>query len=279
MPTYIDVHDLPGVTPEAVAKAHAEDMKVQEKHGVEYLKYWINPKQGKIFCLCTAPNAEAAAAVHREAHGLEALRIMEVEPDLAGAFMGAAEIDKSGAVLLPEKNAGHDPGTRTVLFTDIVGSTDMTQRLGDELALNLLEVHDDIVRKALNATSGREVKHTGDGIMASFVSALSAVRCGIMVQQDFAQHCRRAPDQLLQVRIGMAAGEPIERNNDLYGSTVQLAARLCAHAQPAQILVSNAVAELCIGKALPLADAGHVTLKGFEQPVRVHLVATDSKTG
>jgi class 3 adenylate cyclase len=277
MPTYIDVHELEGVTPEDVAKAHAEDLKVQAKHGVEYLKYWINPKQGKIFCLCNAPSAEAAAAVHREAHGLEALRIMEVEPELAGAFMGAAEIDSSGAVLLPEKNAGLDSAIRTVLFTDIVGSTDMTQRFGDEQAVALLEVHDNIVRAALTNLSGREIKHTGDGIMASFVSAHSAVRCGIKVQQSLAEHCAREPERRLQVRIGMAAGEPIERNNDLYGSTVQLAARLCAQADPAQILVSNAVAELCIGKALSLTDLGCVTLKGFDRPVRVHAVGTNGR--
>jgi len=72
------------------------------------------------------------------------------------------------------------------------------------------------------------------------------------------------------VRIGMAAGEPIEHHNDLFGSTVQLAARLCSHADPEQILVSNAVAELCLGKALPFKDLGRVPLKGFEQPVHVH---------
>lgn len=271
MPTYMDVHEIPGVTPEALARAHTQDQKIQAAHGVEYLKYWVNPKQGKVFCLCTAPNAEAAAAVHREAHGFEAVRIMEVEPDVASAFMGAAEIDTSGAVMLPE-NAGLDSGTRTVLFTDIVGSTDMTQRLGDEEAMAIIDVHDAVVRTALKATSGREVKHTGDGIMASFVSAHSAVRCGIQVQQEISNHAARAPQRALQVRIGMAAGEPLERNNDLYGSTVQLAARLCAHAQPAQILVSNAVAELCIGKALAMTDVGRLALKGFDQPVQAHAV-------
>lgn len=271
MPTYMDVHEIPGVTPEALARAHAQDEKIQAQHGVEYLKYWVNPKQGKVFCLCTAPSAEAAVAVHREAHGFEAVRIMEVEPDVASAFMGAAEFDQSGAVLLPD-NTGLDPGTRTVLFTDIVGSTDMTQRLGDEEAMAIIDVHDNVVRMALKTMSGREVKHTGDGIMASFTSAHSAVRCGIQVQQELTAHAARAPERALQVRIGMAAGEPLERNNDLYGSTVQLAARLCAHAQPAQILVSNAVAELCIGKALPMTDVGRLTLKGFDQPVQAHAV-------
>lgn len=271
MPMYMDIHDVPGVTPDAVANAHYEDLKVQARHGVEYVKYWLNEKQGKIFCLCTAPSADAADAVHREAHGLAAARILEVTPELADAFMGAAEIDKGGAALLPG-NAERDPGTRTVLFTDIVGSTDMTQRLGDDLAMELLEVHDRIVRAALAETRGREVKHTGDGIMAVFVSAASAIRCGINVQKGLARHRSDHPEQALKARIGVAAGEPIEHHDDLFGSTVQLAARLCAHADPEQILVSNAVAELCIGKALPFRELGTVTLKGFNQPVHVHCV-------
>jgi len=276
MPTYLDIHDVPGIMPDAAARAHDLDLHVQAKHGVDYVKYWLNEKQGKIFCLCIAPNAEAADAVHREAHGQPAARIMELTPELAEVFMGAAETDAAGAVLL-QGHAELDPGTRTILFTDIVGSTSMTQRLGDEMSLTLLEVHDRIVRAALAAAHGREVKHTGDGIMAVFVSAASAVRCGMAVQQHISRHRNENPDQPLQVRIGVAAGEPIEHHNDLFGSTVQLAARLCAHADPEQILVSNAVAELCIGKALPLEEVGHVSLKGFDKPVHVHGIGFAAK--
>jgi class 3 adenylate cyclase len=272
VPIYIDIHDLPGVTSSDIAKAHELDLKVQDKYGVNYFKYWLNERSGKAFCMCTAPNAEAADAVHRESHALTAKRIMEVTPEMAEAFLGAAEVDSSGAALLPG-SPERDTGTRTVLFTDIVGSTDMTQRLGDEIAMTLLEVHDRITREALTTTGGREVKHTGDGIMAVFHSAASAIRCGIKVQQELSQHGKDHPDQAVQVRIGVAAGEPIERHDDFFGSAVQLAARLCAHADPEQILMSNAVAELCIGKALPLKDAGTVSLKGFDGPVHVYCVA------
>ena len=142
MPTYIDIHDLPGdVTAEDLAKAHLADVQVQGKHGVEYHKYWLNRKNGKVFCMCTAPSAEAAAAVHREAHGMTALKIMEVTPDMADAFMGASEVDEGGAVLLP-RSREHDTGTRTVLFTDIVGSTSLTQRLGDDAAMTVVGIHD-----------------------------------------------------------------------------------------------------------------------------------------
>lgn len=271
MPMYMDIHDVPGVKAEDAARAHVMDMHHQAPHGVEYVKYWVNEKQGKIFCLCHAPSAEAADAVHREAHGLRAAKIMEVTPEIADAFMGAAECDNGGAVLLPSKNE-HDPGTRTILFTDIVGSTDITQRMGDQIALDMLQIHDQIVRAALAELHGREVKHTGDGIMAAFHSAASAVRCGMSVQQSICGRRDENPNVPLRVRIGIASGEPIEHHNDLFGSTVQLAARLCAQAEPEQILVSNAVAELCIGKSLPLKDVGHVTLKGFEQPVRAHSI-------
>jgi hypothetical protein len=79
MPLYMDVHQkVEGLTADAVAGAHARDLEVQEKHGVNYLKYWFNEGSGTVFCLVDAPSAEAAAAVHQEAHGLLADDITEV---------------------------------------------------------------------------------------------------------------------------------------------------------------------------------------------------------
>jgi len=275
MPLYMDIHNLPeGTTAEDVAKAHAKDMETQRKYGVEYHKYWVNETGKKIFCLAHAPNAEAAECVHREAHGMLAEKIIEVEPALAEAILGSVEANSEGAAILPGGGAdARDPGIRTIVFTDIANSTSLTQSLGDEAALAILGVHDAIVRDALSALGGREVKHTGDGIMASFVSAAGAVRCAIQVQRELAKHAQANPDRQLKVRVGAAAGEPVEQHNDLFGSTVQLASRLCAHAQPEQILVSNAIAELCLGKGLQFEDLGEVTLKGFGYPVRAHSAA------
>ena len=184
------------------------------------------------------------------------------------------ETNAAGAVIFPGGGAdARDPGIRTVLFTDVVNSTSLTQTLGDEAALAILGVHDTIVRDALSTVGGREIKHTGDGIMASFVSAAGAVRCAMQIQRELAKHAQKNPEHALKVRVGAAVGEPVEQNNDLFGSTVQLAARLCNQAQPEQILVSNAIAELCIGKGLPFEDVGEVTLKGFASPVRAHAAA------
>ena len=274
MPLYMDIHEVPGgVSAEDVAKAHAEDVKIEDKYGVHYHKYWVNEKAGKIFCLCHAPDAEAAVEVHRQAHGMVADKIIEIQPELAEGFLGGVEVNNAGAALVPGATNEKDPGIRTVLFTDIADSTTLTQALGDEAALAMLGVHDTIVRDALSASGGREVKHTGDGIMASFISAAGAVRCAIEIQRQLDKHSQENPDRPLKVRVGAAAGEPVEQHNDLFGSTVQLAARLCAHAQPEQILVSNAIAELCIGKGLSFEDVGEVTLKGFNSPVRAHAAA------
>ncbi len=78
MPLFMDVHTVEGATEEDVAKAHAADLATQDAHGVRYLKYWVDAKAGKIFCLVEAPSADAAIAVHREAHGLVADAIYEV---------------------------------------------------------------------------------------------------------------------------------------------------------------------------------------------------------
>ena len=273
MPMYMDIHEVKGATEADLAKAHAADVNVQDKHGVEYHKYWFNEAQGKIFCLCSAPNPEAAARVHREAHGLVAEKIIEVAPEVADGFLGGCEVNSAGAALVPGSNANErDPGIRTILFTDIVGLTEITQRVGDDAAMAFLKVHDEIVREALRSLGGREVKHTGDGIMACFVSAAAAARCANRIQRALADNAQANSEVPVKVRIGAAAGEPVENHNDLFGVTVQLAARLCSHARPEQCLVSNVVAELCIGKGLTFHDLGEVSLKGFERPVRVHAV-------
>lgn len=269
----MDIHELHGATPEEVGKAHEADLATQEKYGVKYSKYWFNESAGKVFCLVHAPSEEAARHVHQEAHGLLAERIIEVQPELAEGFLGAAETNAKGAVVMPGSGAdARDPGIRTILFTDIVGSTALTQTLGDEAAMALLDVHNTIVRNALADLGGHEVKHTGDGIMASFLSPASAVKCASRIQKDLSKREETKPERPFKVRIGAAAGEPVEDHHDLFGCTVQLAARLCSHALPEQIVVSNAIAELCLGKGLSFQDLGEVVLKGFDQPVRAHAV-------
>ena len=272
MPLYMDIHNVPGATPDALEKAHHADLAVQDKHCVHCLKYWFNEGAGKVFCLFDAPNAEAAAAVHREAHGLMAEKIIEVDPDMADGLMGPGEINAAGAVLVPGDTSQRDSGMRAIMFTDIVDSTAMTSLHGDEVAMLMLSVHDHVVRTNIGANQGREVKHTGDGIMAAFHSAACAVRSACAIQAELNEHNANGAEYPVVLRIGISAGEPVEQHADLFGSTVQLAARLCGQAEPGQVLVSSVVADLCIGKNLQFTEAGECTLKGFEGPIPTRAV-------
>jgi class 3 adenylate cyclase/pimeloyl-ACP methyl ester carboxylesterase len=160
----------------------------------------------------------------------------------------------------------------TILFTDMEGSTTLTQRLGDANAQEVLRAHNTIVRDALKAHGGSEVKHTGDGIMASFPSASRALECAIAIQRAVAARGEEQPEMPLRVRIGLNAGEPVVEDQDLFGTAVQLAARICAHAEPGQIVVPTVVRELAAGKGFLLADLGQIALRGFEDPVRLYEV-------
>jgi adenylate cyclase len=155
-------------------------------------------------------------------------------------------------------------GPVTVMFTDIVGSTAMTQTLGDAGAQKVVRVHNRIVRDALSKCKGREIKHTGDGIMASFSSTSGSVEAAIKMQTDVVSHNDANPDLPLHLKIGINAGEPIAEDDDLFGATVQLAARIVDKAASEEIFVSEIVRGICAGKDIRFASRGGYPMKGFE---------------
>ncbi|MBW7852489.1 MAG: adenylate/guanylate cyclase domain-containing protein [Rhodospirillales bacterium] len=169
---------------------------------------------------------------------------------------------------------GKTAGSRivTVIFTDIVGSTTMTQTLGDVGAQEAVRRHNSIVRTALSDFDGKEIKHTGDGIMASFSSATNAVDAALSIQRAVAAHNAASPDLPLHLRIGMSTGEPIEEEDDLFGTTVQTAARACAAAEADSILCTNVVRELSSGRGHSFVSKGDVELKGFKEPIGLYEV-------
>ncbi len=267
MTLYMDIHHDLDATEEDLARAHLSDLEAQDKYGVKYLKYWFDPKRRTVCCLVDGPNKEACDAVHREAHGLVADKIIEVESNVLQAFFGSDEPSELGAAVFNDGSI--DGGFRTILFTDIVDSTSLTQRLGDTGAMEVLRLHDQIVRRELSARHGTEIKHTGDGIMASFASASNALNCAKAIQKALVSHSQKNPEREVRVRIGLSAGEPVGEARDLFGAAVQLARRVCDYADPERILVSNVVRELCIGKDFAFQDRGAAELKGFAEPVRV----------
>ena len=160
-------------------------------------------------------------------------------------------------------------GFATILFTDMESSTALAQRLGDAKAQDVRRAHNEIVRAALSANGGSEIKHTGDGIMASFATASSALDCAIAIQRGVADHVEAHADTPLGLYVGLNAGEPIAEDDDLFGTSVDLAKRICDHAQPGQILASDVVRQLAAGKDFLFADLGETALRGFEDRVKL----------
>jgi class 3 adenylate cyclase/pimeloyl-ACP methyl ester carboxylesterase len=156
-------------------------------------------------------------------------------------------------------------GLVTILFTDMESSTALTQSLGDAGAQELVRAHNDIVRDALKPHSGSEIKHTGDGIMASFPTASGAIDCAIAIQRAV----EAGSSDKLAVRIGLNAGEPVMEEKDLFGTAVQLARRICDKADAGEIFAANVVRELAAGKGFLFSDRGDTALRGFEDPVRL----------
>ena len=259
MALFLDRHKAPGATASDIAAAHKLDVAVQDQYHVRYVTYWFDQDQGSVFCLAEGPNRESLEAVHREAHGLMAENVIEVEEGPLGAFLGPLPQHPPGKAYV-------DSAVRAIVFTDLCDSTQQTQELGDDAFMRILREHDEIVRSALPTKGGREVKHTGDGMMASFTSVSAAVEYAIDTQCMLRRRNREA-ERPIHIRIGISVGEPVTERGDLFGATVQLSARLCDIASRGCIAVSTAVRELCVGKGLRFDLMGDYELKGFPEPV------------
>jgi class 3 adenylate cyclase len=271
MPLYMDLHrGLKGVSRDEAEHAHHLDEQVQDKYGVKYHKFWLNEDSGTIFCLVEAPNKEACAHVHEEAHGMMACEIIEVHPSDYTTMMGPDITSLTGIAVHPDGKL--DAAIRTFVFTDIVGSTSLTEQYGDIVAMTILRKHNEIVRDSLQQHAGTEVKHTGDGIMATFMTSSKAIRSALQMQNDLKEYRDRNPNIPLHVRIGINAGEPVTEGNDFFGAAVQLTKRICDAAPPDQILISDIVKGLCMGRSFQFEELTAQNLKGFTNPIKTFIV-------
>ena len=190
----------------------------------------------------------------------------DIESVLAPTIEFLTADDAPRALAPPER------AVQTILFTDLAGSTAMQSRLGDEAAHDVLRAHDAAVRQAISEFRGREVKHTGDGMMTAFGSAADAVNCALTVRRDIETYNDTHVGEELLVRFGLNAGEPIAEDDDLFGLSVTLAARIGDWGEPGQVLVSNVVRELLLGKGFEFASVGRAELKGLDEPVPLYEV-------
>ncbi len=220
MALFLDRHKAPGATAADIAAAHELDLAVQEKYKVRYVTYWFDEDEGTVFCLAEGPDRQSLETVHREAHGLLADNIIEVGEGPINAFLGDIPRHPAGEAYV-------DSAVRVILFTDVCDSTQQTQELGDDGFMSLLREHDNIVRTALLDHGGHEVKHTGDGIMASFTSVSAAVASAIEIQHALCNRNAQA-EFPIRLRVGISVGgaghrprRPVRGGGSAVGTTLR----------------------------------------------------------
>jgi class 3 adenylate cyclase len=199
------------------------------------------------------------------------------------AQQGAEPIDTKGSILAVTSTVqdrhldlgaqAAPDGTVTLMFSDMEGFTEMTERLGDLEAREVIRRHNRIVRERLAAHDGYEVELQGDGFLLAFDSARRGLQCAIAIQREFDAHNREDPKQPIRVRIGLHTGEALRDAEKFFGRTVILASRIAGQAEGGQILVSSILKELTRSAGdLRFGEARSVRLKGIAQPQDLSLV-------
>ncbi len=211
-------------------------------------------------------------------------RVLEAAPSLLSAAVpvpAPAESDAEVVPVLERASARELPtGTATVMFTDVVGSTELRTRLGDATAQAILEVHAGLVRREITSHGGVEVKALGDGFMVVFASVRDALTAAVEIQRATRRRSLAMPAESLAMRIGLSAGELMREGEDMHGQAANAAARIAARAEGGEILVADVVRQLA-GAAPDLVfhERGRFSLKGFPERFRLFSVEWEEPQG
>ena len=241
MPIYMDVHIIPGVKARDVAEAHRKDLLIEADHQCKCITYWIDEERENIFCLIEAPNQEAVNEMHGRSHGLIPNRIIEVNKDLVGSFLGRI-YDPTNAEVTPDGlKVFEDPSFRTLLVSQMIDPVLLKHQQGEAKANELLERYFSIIRRNLLSREGRKVEHGGPGFTASFVSATKAVACAMDIQTELASIM---PQLHEHHRLAVHGGEPVSGHHALFGETLQLAEHMCSINKNCPVVVSSTIDDL-----------------------------------
>jgi class 3 adenylate cyclase len=193
-----------------------------------------------------------------------------ISPSVGGAVVGDALEALAASVVSRARNLGtlaSIDGAVTILFSDLEDSTSLYDRLGDQRAVDLIRMHNDIFRREVAAHRGHEIKSLGDGFMIAFSSAQRATLCAMAVQRAFRAYSESHLDAPMRVRIGLHVGPAIDGSSDLFGRSVVVAARVAGGARGGQIVTSSALRDLLVEAGdVRFAPLGERQLKGFSAP-------------
>ena len=240
MPLYMDMHILPGVKARDVAQAHLLDLVIQDDHGCNCMTYWVDEKRGTVFCLIEAPGKEAVSEMHGKAHGLIPNKIIEVNSSLVESFLGRIN-DPETAIISPDGlKVFSDESIRSVMVIKMQDPILLEHQMGREKASGLLRSQHYIIQKEISSFEGSEIRQGGTDYIASFVSPAKAVNCALSIREIL---MGMSPENA-SLRIGIHAGNPVHKSDNLFGDTIQFASLLGTIAKDFQISISSTVKEL-----------------------------------
>ena len=247
---------------------------------------WSEAAQYAEEAIARAPYRESGYAALVDVHigagnRAEALRVYERARSLLVEELGVppsasleAAYRRALAADAP-REAQHVPvaGTVSLVFTDLVGSTELADRLGADESEIIRRAHFRVLRDAIATTGGHEIKNLGDGLMIAFSRARDALTCAVAMQEAVDRNNRTEPGPELATRVGVHVGEPVIDGGDYFGMPVVVARRLCDRAGPGEILASQLACALADAEdGFDLGPVVDVALKGIEQPVAVRRV-------
>ena len=240
MPIYMDSHIVPGVEAKHAAEAHKKDLGIQNQFGCRNLTYWIDEHRGRVFCLIDAPNEEAVREMHDHAHGLVPHEIIPVNGQVVEAFLGRiADPEPYFDPSEPGLKIFNDPAFRVILSIKSKDSGLLQHELGKNRREQLFALYYDTVREQVQKHEGSEVEMKGEVFVISFTSVSLAVDCAIAIRKAL-----HVAAELIDLRMGLHAGLPVDQSNTIFGKTVQFAQFLCTLDNENQIIVSSMVSEL-----------------------------------
>lgn len=241
----MDIHFVQEISIEDTREAHLKDLAVQEKYGVKYHQYWFNEEAGTIYCLMEGPDKESCAATHREANGVTACQITEVEGGMYDLFMG--ENQKVDHGLVRQENGKIDIGYRYILTLDIIAKTISRESIN----FNQLKLPARPKNKALQwiaEYNGKEVRTSGfDSIVAVFETPEKVLQCAHEIQKDFLKDRGNSDTETVDVvfNMGISVGQPLTEKEGFFVEAIRMSRRLCLIAGENEIITSTLFEKLC----------------------------------
>jgi AraC-like DNA-binding protein len=223
MPIYMDRHEVPEeATPEALAKIHQEDLKIEREFNCRGFTYWYDNERKHAFCLIEAPNKQAIIDMHNQAHGDIPNMIIEVDPNIVNSFLGRiTDPEKSQDTKL---NIINDPAFRVIMMIET--SNYLNRIEADQFSIFTQKFHNSVT-KTINQFEGSIVKQNNNTYLISFKSVTNAIFCALKVQSNFKYITPKFEVQNRILKIGIDAGVPVTSKKHLFEETITLAKRMC----------------------------------------------------